>query len=126
MPIDDVDRLPCHVQWGVGIYPAYALTDGADGPNKNGGNGDGDVLVEDFSFDLRTAPTLFVHGDADMYSVMGSVATWEKMRAVGVQSELHTLALRNHCFNRTASPGTGSYTYLERIADFLHDLKMLP
>ena len=29
-PIDDLDKLPCNVQWAVAIYPAYALTDGAE------------------------------------------------------------------------------------------------
>jgi len=26
---------------------------------------------------------------------------------------------QGHCFQRTASPGTGSYTWLDRIGDFL-------
>jgi hypothetical protein len=38
---------------------------------------------------------------------------------MGIQGELHTLATRQHCFQRTASPGTGSYTYLDRIWEFL-------
>jgi acetyl esterase/lipase len=119
LPIDDIDRQPCNVQWGIGIYPAYALTDGADGHNTHGGNEDADLLVPEFNFDLKTAPMLFLHGDADGYAAMGSVKTWEKMRAMGVQSELHTLVTRPHCFQRTASPGTGSYTWLDRIGDFL-------
>lgn len=119
LPIDDIDKLSCSVQWGIGIYPAYALTDGDMEPNKFGGNRDEDVLVPEFSFDLKTAPMLFVHGDADVWSSMNSVKTWEKMRAMGIQSELHTLATRNHCFMRKASPGTGSYTYLDRIWEFL-------
>lgn len=119
LPIDDIDKLPCNVQWGIGIYPAYALTDGADGYNAHGGNEDSDVLVPEFSFDLKTAPMLFVHGDGDGYASMASVKTWEKMRSMGIQSELHTLATRPHCFQRTASPGTGSYTYLDRIGEFL-------
>ena len=41
------------------------------------------------------------------------------MRAMGIQSELHTLATRPHCFQRKAAPGTGSYTYLDRIWEFL-------
>ena len=41
------------------------------------------------------------------------------MRAMGIQSELHTLATREHCFQQTASPGTGSYNWLDRIAEFL-------
>ena len=119
LPIDDIDKQPCNVQWGIGIYPAYALTDGASDPNTEGGNPDSAVLVPEFSFDLKTSPMLFIHGDADGYASMGSVKTWEKMRSMGIQSELHTLALRPHCFQRTASPGTGSYTWLDRIGEFL-------
>ena len=122
LPIDDIDKLPCNVQWGIGIYPAYALTDGVDGFNAHGGNEDGDVLVPEFSFDLKTAPMLFVHGDGDGYASMASVKTWEKMRSMGIQSELHTLATRPHCFQRTAAPGTGSYTFLDRIGEFLQNV----
>ena len=126
LPMDDIDRIPCNVQWGMGIYPAYVLKDGADGHNSHGGNTDEDTLVPEFSFDLQTAPMLFIHGDADGYASMGSVKVWEKMRSMGIQSELHTLALRQHCFQRKASPGTGSYTWLDRIAEYLRDRKILP
>jgi dipeptidyl aminopeptidase/acylaminoacyl peptidase len=68
---------------------------------------------------------LFVHGDEDVWAAMNSVKIWEKMRAMGIQSELHVLAKRNHCFQKTASPGTGSYTFLERISDFLKEMKKL-
>jgi acetyl esterase/lipase len=123
LPIDSIDKVSCKVQWGIGIYPAYALTDGLDGGNKGGGNDDSAVLAPEFSFDLNTSPMLFIHGDADGYASMNSVKTWEKMRSMGIQSELHTLATRKHCFQRTASPGTGSYTYLDRIWEFLDYLK---
>ena len=124
LPIDDIDKLPCNVQWGIAIYPAYALTDGLDwnpktGGNLLGGNDESAVLAPEFSFDLDTCPVLFVHGDADEWAAMNSVKAWEKMREIGVQSELHTLAMRRHCFQQNASPGTGSYTYLERISEFL-------
>jgi len=118
-PIDEIDKLPCNVQWGIGIYPAYALTDGLDDYNTTGGNDDSAFLDPDFSFDLDTAPMLFIHGDADPWAAMNSVKVWEKMRAMGIQSELHTLALRKHCFQVTASPGTGSYNWLDRIGEYL-------
>jgi len=117
--IDQTDKLPCNVQWGIGIYPAYALTDGADWHNTTGGNEDSAVLVPEFSFDLDTAPMLMIHGDADYWACMNSVKVWEKMRAMGIQCELHTLATRPHCFQRNASPGTGSYTWLDRIGEYL-------
>ena len=124
LPIDDIDKLSCSVQWGIGIYPAYALTDGAQKPNVKGGNEDDSILVPEFSFDLKTAPMLFVHGDADDWAAMNSVKCWEKMRAMGIQSELHTLALRKHCFQRDSSPGTGSYTHLDRVWEFLTAKKL--
>ena len=37
--IDDIDLISCKVQWGVGIYPAYVLSDGFNGKNKGNGNG---------------------------------------------------------------------------------------
>lgn len=119
IPIDGIDNIPCNVQWGIGIYPAYVLTDGDNAHNSQGGNEDGNILVPEFSFDLATAPMLFIHGDADGWASMNSVKCWEKMRSMGVQCELHTLALRKHCFQRTCSPGTGSYTHLDRIWEFM-------
>lgn len=122
LPTDAIDRLPCNVQWGITIYLAYALTDGADWHNTTKGVDDNATLVPEFSFDVKTAPMLFVHGDADKYASMGSVKAWEKLRAMGIQSELHTLATRPHVFQAKASPGTGSYTYLDRIGEFLNKI----
>ena len=119
LPIDEIDRISCKVQWGVGIYPSYVLSDGLDGQNTHKGNEDCDILTPEFSFDLDTAPMVFIHGDDDKYASMGSVKVWEKMVMMGVQSDLHTLATRSHCFQRSAAPGTGSYTYQDRIWEFL-------
>lgn len=118
-PIDDLDKIPCNVQWGIGIYPAYALSDGSDGPNTQGGNEDDAIHVPEFCFDLDTAPMLFIHGDADGFAAMNSVKTWERMLQMGIQSELHTLSKRDHCFMLHPSKGTGSYTHLERIWEFM-------
>ena len=62
---------------------------------------------------------IFIHGDADPYSAMGSVRVWEKMLMMGIQCDLHTLATRPHGFQSKASPGTGSYTHMDRIWEFL-------
>lgn len=124
--IDDLDKLPCNVQWGIGIYPAYSLTDGAEQHNTTRGNDDSAVIVPEFSFDINTCPMLFIHGDADVWAAMNSVKIWEKMRAMGIQCELHTLALREHCFQRKASPGTGSYNWMDRIVEYLQGKGYLP
>jgi acetyl esterase/lipase len=119
-PIDDLDKLPCSVQWAVAIYPAYALTDGVNRPNAKGGNEDDARPVPEFSFDLATCPMLFIHGDADGWAAMNSVKCWEQLRRMGIQSDLHTLATRGHCFQRKAAPGTGSYTWMDRIWEFMN------
>ena len=123
-PIDETDSIPCNVQWAVAIYPAYALDDGAEAFNTTGGNADSARLVPEFKFDSATPPVLFVHGDADKWAAMNSVKAWERLRRMGVQGELHTLALRGHCFQKAASPGTGSYPYLDRIWEFLSGKKL--
>jgi Esterase/lipase len=119
LPVDGIDTLSCRVQWGIGIYPAYLLTDGLDDCNTTGGNDDSAVLAPEFTFDPDTAPMLMIHGDADGDASMNSVKVWEKLRAMGIPAELHTLALREHCFQQKASPGTGSYNWLDRIAEFI-------
>jgi acetyl esterase/lipase len=119
-PIDDLDKLPCNVRWAVAIYPAYALTDGAESPNAKGGNEDDARLVTEFSFDLATCPILFMHGDTDGWAAMNSVKCWEQLRRMGIQSDLHTLVGRGHCFQRTAAPETGSYTWMGRIWEFMN------
>ncbi len=118
-PIDEMDKLSCAVQWACPTYPAYVLTDGADKPNAQGGNEDDATIVPEFSFDDETPPMCFTHGDADGWAAMNSVKAWEKLRLMGLQSDLHTLAKRGHCFQFSASPGTGSYTWLDRLWEFL-------
>ena len=122
-PIDEIDRQPCTVQWACPIYPAYALTDGVDSPNAQGGNEDDSVPVPEFSFDDATPPMCFVHGDADVWAAMNSVKIWELLRRKGIQCDLHTLATRGHCFQFSASPDTGSYTWMDRIWEFLNHKK---
>lgn len=118
-PIDEIDKLPCSVQWAVAVYPAYSLTDGINGGNKNKGNTDEDRLAPCFAFDLATPRFLFLHGDSDAHSPMASVKAWEQLRRMGIQSELHTLVKRGHCFHRNASPGTASYNFPEMVWAFV-------
>ncbi|MBQ7667513.1 MAG: hypothetical protein IJS46_05915, partial [Kiritimatiellae bacterium] len=53
------------------------------------------------------------------WEAINYVAAWEQLRRMGLQGEVHTLAKRQHCFQRAAAPGTGSYTYRDRIWEFL-------
>jgi len=120
LPVDAVDQVPCDVQWAVSLCTAYALTDGVDDPNTGKGNDDAARLVPEFPFDLSSCPMLFLHGDADEWAAMNSVKCWEQLRRMGLQGEIHTLALRKHDFVKKSAPGTGSYTWLDRIWEFMN------
>ena len=119
-PIDEIDKTPCKVQWAVAIYPAYSLTDGLENENAFGGNRDDAYLAPEFTFDPDTCPMLFIHGDSDGWAAMNSVKAWEKLRLMGIGCDLHTLYGRYHCFQFKAAPGTGSYTWLDRIWEFMN------
>ena len=98
----------------------YVLTDGVNGGNKNGGN---QMMCELFLnfHSIGKLPHAFI-GDKDVHSPMGcEMGTIEEM---GIQSDLHTLARRGHCFQRRAAPGTGSYTWMNRIWEFMNHKKI--
>lgn len=95
-PIDEIDKLPCNVNFAAPVYPAYVLEDGADGPNT--GKGNDSTMVGDFAFDEKTPPMCLIHGDADGYSPMGSVAVYSKLRKMNIPAELHIYAKVNHGF----------------------------
>ncbi len=95
-PTDDIDKLPCHVNFAVPVYPAYVLEDGADGENKTKGNDS--TMVDDFAFDEKTPPMCLIHGDDDVYSPMGSVAVYAKLRKMNIPAEMHIYAKIAHGF----------------------------
>ena len=123
-PVDYIDEIPCKVQWAVAVYPAYALEEGANSPCPKGGLSRDSRIVPELAFDEDTCPVLFLHGDSDVHSPMASVMCWEKMRDMGIGCDLHTLALRGHTFQKTASPGTGSYTWMDRVWEFMNHKKL--
>ncbi len=94
--IDDIDKLPCNVNFAAPIYPAYVLEDGADGPNS--GKGNDSTMVDDFAFDEMTPPMCLIHGDNDVYSPMGSVAVYSKLRKMNIPAEMHIYAKVDHGF----------------------------
>ncbi|MBQ9873283.1 MAG: alpha/beta hydrolase [Thermoguttaceae bacterium] len=95
-PVDEIDKLPCNVNFAVPVYPAYVLEDGADGPNS--GKGNDSTMVGDFAFDENTPPMCLIHGDDDVYSPMGSIAVYAKLRKMGIPAEMHIYAKVNHGF----------------------------
>ncbi len=95
-PVDELDQTPAHLNFAIPIYPAYVLTDGATDPNAN--KGEGAEILSDFHFDAKTPPLCLVHGDADVYSPLGSVEVYKKSRKLGIPCELHVYAGAPHGF----------------------------
>lgn len=95
-PIDELDKVSCHVNFAIPVYPAYVLEDGKDGANTE--KGVNPILVTDFAFDAKTPPMCFIHGDSDGISAMGSVAVYHKLRTMNIPAELHIYARVGHGF----------------------------
>ena len=124
-PIDDIDKLPCHVNWAVPVYPAYALTDGLDQNNTKRGNDLSDALAPEFKFDDKTPPMCLMHGDADGWSPMNSVRVYHKLRTMGIPAELHVMALEPHCFMNEPTPGTPADTWKGRVWEWAVKMDIL-
>ncbi|MDO4859340.1 MAG: alpha/beta hydrolase [Thermoguttaceae bacterium] len=95
-PIDELDEIPCHVNFAMPVYPAYVLEDGAEGPNTAKGN-EAD-FAPGLNFDAKTPPMCLLHGDKDIYSPMGSVKVYAELRKHNIPCELHIFADAVHGF----------------------------
>ena len=95
-PIDDLDKVPCHLNFAIPIYPPYVLDDGDGEPNSRKGN-DASML-DTFRFDEKTPPLCLIHGDDDIYSPMASVQLYHKLRTMNIPCELHIYAKTIHGF----------------------------
>lgn len=111
-PIDEIDKIPANVNFAIPVYPAYVLKDGENGPNQ--GKGNSSELVKDFAFDAQTPPMCLIHGDKDLYSPMGSVAVYHKLRQLNIPAEIHIYAQINHGFGGNVQ-GDHIGGWLERV-----------
>ncbi len=120
VPVDELDKLPCHFNFAVPIYPAYVLEDGMDDPgNKLGGNDLSISFAPEFKFDAKTPPMCLLHGGNDSYSPMGSVRVYHKLRTMKIPAELHVFANRPHGFQLKAQPGTPAFTWMDRVWEWM-------
>ena len=114
-PVDEIDKLPCHVNWAVPVYPAYGLVPNAEKGDVKACDDLSAPLVPEFKFDAKTPPMCLVHGDADGWSPMVSVRVYHKLRTMGIPAELHVMALEPHCFMNEPTPGTPAHTWKGRV-----------
>jgi acetyl esterase/lipase len=124
-PVDTLDRLPCHVNWAVPIYTAYALTDGLTDPNTREGDAIDVRLSDVFQFDAKTCSMALFHGGTDAYSPNGSTQIYRQLRRMKIPAELHLLADRPHGFMGNANKGEDGTAYdhwFDRIAEYLRQM----
>ncbi len=95
-PVDDLDKIPCNLNFAIPVYPAYVLEDGATDTNVN--KGEHASILPDFHFDSNTPPMCLIHGDGDAYSPLGSVEVYRTLRKMGIQAELHIFSGAPHGF----------------------------
>lgn len=100
-PIDATDAVSPHLNFAVGVYPAYLLDDGATGPNVR--RGDGANLLPELKFDAKTPPMLLLHGDDDYYSPMGSVALYRELHKRKIPAQLMVYSGASHGLNHNVN-----------------------
>ena len=119
-PVDELDKVPCHVNFAAPVYPAYVLTPERDGPPDVVGCDDLTAkFVGEIRFDRNTPPMCFVHGDSDHWSPMASVRSYHKLREMGIPAELHVMANETHCFHNAPLAGTPPASWKDRVWEWL-------
>jgi acetyl esterase/lipase len=93
-PVDDIDKLPAHLNFAVPVYPAYVLSDGRDRPNAN--RGDGAAVLPEFKFDEKTPPMFLLHVDEDYFSSMASVRLYSELHRRKIPAQLFVFAKASH------------------------------
>lgn len=115
--VDSLESISCHLNFAVPVYPAYVLNDGLYQPNKN--RGVGATLSPDFDFDDRTPPMCLIHGGADGYSPLNSLAIFNKLFEMSVPAELHVYAGAGHAFPAYNPDDSHVGNWLDRVYAWL-------
>ncbi|MDR1517407.1 MAG: alpha/beta hydrolase, partial [Dysgonamonadaceae bacterium] len=124
-PIDAIDNIPCHVNWAIPIYTAYALTDGLTGANTRDGDAIDVKLSDVFKFDEKTCPMALFHGGTDIYSPNASTQIYRQLRRMKIPAEIHLFADRNHGFMGDMNKGEDGTAYdhwFDRIEEFVRQM----
>ena len=126
--IDELDDVPCHINWAITGAIAYAVTDGIGVPNTRNGQAIDAKLDSIFKFDEKTAPMCMFHGSDDPYSPMASTLVYRELRKRKVPAELHLFADRQHGFWGQDGKGDEAAAYdnwFDRAHEFLVQMGFL-
>lgn len=107
-PIDEIDQIPCHLNFAAPLYPAYLVPE----ERSTCGSGSNSMELNDnLFFDAKTPPFCIFHGDSDTTCTpTGSLALYLKLRTMNLPAELHVYAKTRHTFvTDCSSPHTGSW-----------------
>ena len=117
--IDELDDLPCHINFAVPVYAAYALEPEAEKADVDGCDDLSCAFPPEFAFDAKTPPMCLVHGDDDGWSPMASVRVYNRLRTMKVPCEMHIMAKEGHCFMEHPLPGTPAANWKDRVWEWL-------
>ena len=123
--VDELDDLPCHVNFAVPVYPAYALEPEMEKADVAGCDDLSCGFPPEFAFDAKTPPMCFVHGDDDVWSPMASVRVYNRLRTMKVPCEMHIMAKEGHCFMEHPLPGFPAANWKDRVWEWLFRTRLL-
>lgn len=107
-PIDEIDQIPCHLNFAAPLYPAYLV------PAEKyscGSKSNEMALADNLYFDEKTPPFCIFFGDEDTTCTpTGALALYHKLRLMNIPAELHIYAKTRHTFvGDYKSEHTGSW-----------------
>lgn len=123
-PVDELDELPCHLNFAAPVYPAYLIE---YAPNTFGKRGE-EVdcpLTDLLKFDARTPPMCFVHGDDDGHSAVGSIRVYEQIRRMKIRGEMHVFSGVNHGFGGSVRHGFNPSGWEILVSNFAASLGLM-
>lgn len=124
-PVDEIDKLPCHLNFAIPVYPAYLLKYPSIRLPKRGDEVDC-PLIDQFAFDAKTPPMCFIHGDDDGHSAIGSIRIYERLRKMGIRADLHIYAGVNHAFGGSVRGGWRPCGWELEACNFAAAIGMMP
>ena len=125
-PIDELDKIPCNLDFAAPVYPAYLLRYLDDSWEKGRCAEVDNPLWGDMKLDAKTPPMCFIHGDADCHSAMGSLKLYTELRRRKITSELHVYAGVGHGFGGSVRHKGGPSGWEILVRNFLATLRMAP
>ena len=130
VPVDELDKLPCDVNFAVPVYPGYTL-EGWDNKTKGftdarkGREKDWDLPLDPaFLFEKPMPPIFILHGEVDYVPVMGSVILFNRLLKLGVPVQMNVLTRRGHGFSDVRHPDPAHNSWRGQIVEWMELIGM--